>query len=123
MNPAPKDAGLELIACGLLLAVLGGLLHRSDPTMDYRLLVVALAGGGMCLAAGLLALWRPVNPRWCAALLLVLAAALGWRVWHAWEAHLLRGEGFRPVPVVTSVLCLAVLTLGGILWSGARDPK
>lgn len=118
MNPATRDAGFELIACGLLLGVLGWLLHRADPTYDVRLPAVALVGAGCCLAAGLLAYWRTVNLRWCASLLFALSVVLGWQTWRAWEAHLANEGSYRPVPVMTSVLCLLTVMLGGLLWHG-----
>lgn len=123
MKPASQDAGFELIACGLLLGMLGWLLHRADPTYDVQLPAVALVGGGCCLAAGLLAFWREVNLRWCAGLLLALAGALGRQAWRAWEAHLAREGSYRPVPVVTTVLCVVTLSLGGLLWRGGRSQK
>ncbi len=118
MKPVNRDAGFELIACGLLLGVLGWILHRADPTYDVRLPAVAWVGGGGCLAAGWLACWRPVNMRWCAGLLFTLSAVLGWQAWRAWEAHLAREGSYRPVPVMTTVLCLLTVMLGGLLWRG-----
>lgn len=120
MKRISHDAGFELIAYGLLLGVMGWLLHRADPTLDWRLLAVALTGGGLCLATGLLAFWRMVNLRWCLGLLLVLAGALGWQAWQAWQVHLVREGSSRPVPVMTSVLCLLTVMLGGLLWRGGE---
>lgn len=120
MKPGPNDAGFELIACGLLLAVAGGLLHRIDPTADRRILIIAAVGGGLCLAAGLLALRQQRWVRGCAGMLLLLGGALGWQAWQAWHDHFAGEAVSRPVPVVTSVLCLATLTLGGLLWSASR---
>jgi|GEM_PF-1288142 len=120
MKPTAQDAGFELIAYGLLLGVMGWLLHRNDPTWDWRLLAVALTGGGLCIATGLLALWRAVKLRWCLGLLLVLAVALGWQAWQAWHNHLAREGSSRPVPVITSVLCLLTVMLGGLLWRGGQ---
>lgn len=123
MKPASRDASFELIACGLLLGVLGVLLHRADPTYDVRLPAVALVGGGCCLAAGLLAYWRQVNLRWCAGLLFTLSAVLGWQAWQAWEAHLAREGSYRPVPVMTTVLCVLLLIQGGLFWLRGRGPQ
>lgn len=123
MKPAPKDAGFELIACGLLLAIAGGLLHRMDPTADCRLLMISVIGGGMCLAAGLLALRQR---RWVlggVGLLLLLGGALGWQAWQAWHEHATGETVSRMVPVVTSALCLVTLALGGLLWSASRNEE
>jgi len=123
MKPNSRDAGFELIACGLLLAGLGGLLHRVDPTLDLRLLAVALVGGGFCFAAGVLSFWRRLNLRWCAGLSLGLAGALGWQAWQAWQNYLAHEAGYRPVPVIASLLCLMAMLLGGLLWLGGRGHK
>lgn len=120
MKPTSHDAGFELIAYGLLLGVMGWLLHRADPTLDLRLLAMALTGGGLCTATGLLTFWRAVNLRWCVGLLLVLAVALGWQAWQAWDGYLAREGSSRPVPVITSVLCLLAVMLGGLLWRGGE---
>lgn len=120
MKPLNRDAGFELIACGLLLGVMGGLLHRVDPAHDIRLPVVAWLGGGGCLVAGLLACWRPVSLRWCAALLLALSAVLGWQAWRTWEAYLAREGGYRPVPVLATALCGLTFLLGLLLWPRER---
>lgn len=120
MQPTSKNAGFELVAYGLLLGVMGWLLHRNDPTLDFRLLAIALTGGGLCIATGLLTFWRAVNLRWSLGLLLVLAVALGWQAWQSWHDYLAREGSSRPVPVMTSVLCLLTVMLGGVLWRGGE---
>lgn len=72
------------------------------------------------IAYGLLAFWRAVNLRWCLGLLLVLAVVLGWQSWQAWHGHLAREGGSKPVPVITSVLCLLTVMLGGLLLRGGQ---
>lgn len=123
MKPVSQNDSFELIACGLLLLVVGGLLHRADPTFDIRLPGVALVGGGACLAAGVLARWRRASLRWCAGLLFGLAGALGWQAWLAWEAHWAREGGYRPVPVMATTLSVVTCLLGVHLCSSGRDPK
>ncbi len=118
MKSASPNAGFELIAYGLLLGVMGWLLHRADPTSDWRLPAMALTGGGLCIATGLLVFWRPMNLRWCVGLLLVLAGGLGWQAWQSWHGYLARESGSRPVPVMTSALCVLTVMLGGLLWRG-----
>lgn len=123
MKRTSQNAGFELIAYGLLLGVMGWLLHRADPTSDWRLLAVALTGGGLCIATGLLTFWRAVNLRWCLGLLLVLAVALGWQAWQAWHGFLAREGSYRPVPVLATVLCVLTMMLGGLLWPRGRSDE
>lgn len=123
MKPDSRDVGFELIACGLLLAGLGWLLQLADPTMDFRLLAVALVGGGFCFATGVLSFWRRLNLRWCVWLLLGLAGALGWQAWQAWQDYLAHEGGYRPVPVVVTLLCLMTMLRGWLLWLGGRGHK
>lgn len=120
MKPISQDAGFEMIAYGLLLGMMGWLLHRVDPTLDFRLLAMALTGSGLCIATGLLTFWRTVNLRWCLGLLLVLAVALGWQAWQAWKGYQALEGSSRPVPMMTSVMCLLAVMLGGLLWRGGQ---
>lgn len=123
MKTFSRDAGFDLIACGLLLGVVGWLVHRMAPAVVPQLAVVALIGGGLCVAIGLLA-WRgPVNLRWCAGLLLTLAVAVGWQAGLAWQGYLSQEGSYRPVPVMSTVLCLLLLMQGGLFWRGGRGPQ
>ncbi|MCU0785509.1 MAG: hypothetical protein MUF81_15960 [Verrucomicrobia bacterium] len=115
-----KTIGLQLIVYSLLLAGLSYLVHHLAPTIARPTLITGLAGGGLCLLWGVLALLGSRRKALAILTLIPISYVVLGQAITNWMGRDVELSGQRVVAAITTLLfALSVGMLMRIAYAGA----